>query len=251
MIGALWPAALLACIEALPPFVPDHGFEPVTQPEWKEARAEVARLRETVPSAPRVEQVRVAFRGPSGIGFDGRGAIAVAPGRALRMILLGPGGRTALDVWATPDRYRLAVPDLSILERGGAAAPAHLPIELFREWFLTPLSGRLLAAGHAGARTIYLVRSPRQVLELDLTPQAPGCGVRYALRKHSPGNDEIVEWISEGPPTLVPSVGSRVVFTRPAMGIRVTVEIEELGTEPPSPEAFEEPTDDANAEGAR
>lgn len=245
MIGLLLPVALLACGDFSSP-TGNETFATASSIEWKQARALVAQLRDEVPRAPRVEQVRVAFHGPNGIGFDGRGAIAVAPGRALRMILLGPGGRTAFDMWATPDRYRVSVPDLSILERGGATAPAHLPIELFREWFLAPLAGRLLAAGHVGARALYLVRTPRQVLELGLTAATAQGGVRHMLRAYPGGKEEAVEWIGITP-TLVPPVGSEVVFTRPSLGIQVVVDIDEVGTEPPSPEAFEEPRDEETA----
>lgn len=229
-------------VRAALPFVPV-----ATSAEWRDARADLVRLRASTPSAPRVTNVRVAFRGPGGVGFDGRGAIAVAPGKALRMILLGPGGRTALDVWATPERYRLSVPDLGLLERGAGAAPPHLPLELFREWFLTPLDGRLLAAGARGERAIYIVRGAHLTLELgvEIHPHAPTV---HTLRTTAGGRPEIVSWL--GPPgraTLTPEVGARVLFAQPASGLEVTVEIEAYGSEAPSPEAFEEPSDEAEA----
>ena len=240
-------ALVLVTAEALASSAPAQraaAFMPSpTSAAWRDARAEIARLRASAPTSPHITTVRVAFRGPGGIGFDGRGAIAVAPGRALRMILLGPGGRTALDVWATPERYRLAVPDLGIVERGAGAAPPHLPLELFREWFLAPLEGRLLAAGTRGERAIYIVRGARLTLELGVERHA-GAPTVHTLETAAGGRTERVTWL--GPPgrtTLVPGIGERVVFAQPASGLDVPVEVEAYGTEPPSPEAFDEPTD--------
>ena len=39
---------------------------------------------------------------------------------ALRMILLGPGGTTALDLWSRGDRFRFAIPALDLLRQKGA-----------------------------------------------------------------------------------------------------------------------------------
>ena len=63
------------------------------------------------------------------------------------MILVGPGGTTALDVWVTKDRFRFAVPAIKLEKRGGVdpAEAKGLPIGMLRWWFLSPLAGRLLA----------------------------------------------------------------------------------------------------------
>jgi len=82
----------------------------------------------------------------SGRVIRGRGGLAVVPGRALRMILVGVAGVTMLDAWVTPARWRVAVPMLGVLRRGGADDPADLPIGFLRWWFFTPLEGRLFAA---------------------------------------------------------------------------------------------------------
>lgn len=209
-----------------------------TQAEWRSARAELEGLRRETPRDPRVEMVRISVRGPGGVKFDGRGAVAVAPGRALRMMLLGPAGRTALDVWATPSRYRLAIPDLDVIERGGESAPAHLPIELFREWFLAPLGGRLLAAGHVGGERFFILKGRGRSLELRVGPRGADGRRHYAIRKHDARGGESAEWNGRA---LWPSIGETVHFYRPAAALELVVEIEGVSSEAPDPAAFEPP----------
>lgn len=102
------------------------------------------------------------LEGVSGRGFEGRGALVVRPGQALRMILLGPGGTTAMDVWISGDRFRAAIPALDRVVRGDASTPRStlrgLPIDLLRRWLVAPFGGTLVhareavvdAAGHVG-----------------------------------------------------------------------------------------------------
>ena len=217
-----------------------------SQSEWRDARAELVALRRQVPTTPRVELVRISVRGQGGVRFDGRGAVAIKPHHALRMVLLGPAGRTALDVWATPERYRLAVPDLDIVEQGGTSAPTHLPIELFREWFMTPLGGRLLAAGttRSGDR-IFILKANARSLELRIGAVDVAGRRRYSIRKHDATGGESAEWEAR---TLWPGVGDVVRFRRPSMGLELAVEIEGLSSDPPEDAAFDPPT--ASIEGA-
>jgi hypothetical protein len=154
------------------------------------------------------------------------------------MVLLGPAGRTALDVWATPDRYRLAVPDLDLVERGGASAPPHLPIELFREWFMAPLGGRLLAAATQGRERIFILKGQGRSLELRIGPADEGGRRHYALRKYDERGGELAEWRAR---SLWPSEGDVVRFHRPSLGLELAVEIESVSSEPPDPAAFEPP----------
>lgn len=209
-----------------------------TQGEWRSARAELAELRAELPRDPHVEIVSIAMHAPGGIRFDGRGAVAVAPGRALRMLLLGPGGRTALDVWATDTQFRLSVPDLDVVEQGGASAPRHLPVELFREWFLSPLEGRLLAAGTMDRERVFLIRHHSRPLEFHVGARESDGRRHFTLEKHDGLASERVEWRSV---RILPSVGDVVHFRRPAMGLELAVEIESVSTEPPDPAAFEAP----------
>src|SRR5688572_11639926 len=82
---------------SLPPDVP--------QAEWTLSRDRLSRMRDAQPDRPYVERVRVAFVEPhTGKRYEGRGAVAVSPDNAARMMLLGPGGTTALDLWVTKER---------------------------------------------------------------------------------------------------------------------------------------------------
>jgi hypothetical protein len=239
MIGPALSLSLLACGCATTESQSRSAVVLSTQDDWRAARRELEALRSSVPTEPRLETVRVSFRGPV-MSFQGRGAIAVAPGRALRMVLLGPAGRTALDVWATASAYRVAVPELGLVERGGVEAPRHLPIALFREWFLAPLGGRLLAAGSSDKGRVYVVRGRTQTIVVSRE------GANLSLSKHGAGSHESVSWSlrSEKDTHVLPAVGSRVVFRKPEAGIEVSVEIEEIGTEPPAAEAFDEPREE-------
>lgn len=88
--------------------------------------------------------------GVSGRGFEGRGALVVRPSRALRMILLGPGGATAMDVWIGDGRFRVAIPALSRVARGDARTPSAelrgLPVALLWRWVVDPFGGELVLA---------------------------------------------------------------------------------------------------------
>jgi hypothetical protein len=89
----------------------------------------------------------------SGRGFEGRGVVAVMPGHALRMILLGPGGTTAMDAWIRDGRWRVAIPGLDRIVRGDRSTPRTtmrgLPIDLLDRWLIAPWGGKIVAA-HRG-----------------------------------------------------------------------------------------------------
>src|SRR5690606_35583636 len=113
------------------------------------SRERLLRMRSELPRRPYVERVRLGIVDPrTGRLYQARGAVAVSPDHAARLVLLGPGGTTAMDVWVTRDRYRLQVPSLQIDRRGGAdlADARGLPIGLLRWWFLSPLGGQLVLA---------------------------------------------------------------------------------------------------------
>jgi hypothetical protein len=107
--------------------------------------------------APRADfrqTLTIAIRdGVSGRGFEGRGVVVVRPGRALRMILLGPGGTTAMDTWIRDGAFRVSIPPLDRIVRGDASTPPEklrgLPIGLLSRWLVAPFGGTLVRA-HAG-----------------------------------------------------------------------------------------------------
>ena len=127
----------------------------VTQAQWDDALARLATLRAAFPRAPYSEPITVSFFEPiTRRHFDGRGAVGVDPGRAMRMILVGPAGEPALDVWVTRDAWRLVVPAAHVARRGGRESPPGSPIGFFRSWFVDPLGGHLLALGKNGALVV-------------------------------------------------------------------------------------------------
>jgi hypothetical protein len=89
----------------------------------------------------------------SGRGFEGRGVVAVMPGRALRMVLLGPGGSTAMDAWIREGKWRVAIPALDRIARGDRSTPRSsmrgLPIDLLERWLIAPWGGKVVTA-HQG-----------------------------------------------------------------------------------------------------
>ena len=83
-------------------------------------------------------------------GFSGRGVVAVRPRTAMRMILLGPGGTTAMDVWIAWPRWRVLIPALDKTFRDGSGeAPRGIPVPLLRRWLVEPFGGKPVAV-HRG-----------------------------------------------------------------------------------------------------
>lgn len=101
-----------------------------------------------------------------------RGAMALSPPDRLRMILLGPGGTTAMDLWLSGARFRFAIPAIDRVVRGDERTPERqrrgLPVDFLRWWTLDALSGELVAArAHDGDLEV-LLREPARVTEATL-----------------------------------------------------------------------------------
>jgi len=119
---------------------------PSSQRDLEAARRAIAARKSELPTSAFTERVAVQIRFPKGgPGFEGRGAVAVDPGHAMRMIIVGPGGATALDVWITHAKYRFAIPPVDRIERGAVrdAGATKLPVEFFRFWFLRRFEGKV------------------------------------------------------------------------------------------------------------
>jgi hypothetical protein len=162
----------------------------VTQEEWNAARDMIGALRARSPEHAYVERVQIALREPhTGKIFEGRGAIAIQPGHALRMILVGPGGATALDLWITPEKWRLHAPALGP-PRHGTTSPPELPIGFFRWWFLAPYEGRMLTVddGHV------VMRAGDATVRLGVAATASH-RAHVALARHTANRDETLEWV--------------------------------------------------------
>lgn len=227
--GVLLALALAAgCAPAAPPVAPP------TQAEWTEARSRLDELRRAMPSDPWVEEVTIAFREPgTGKLFEGRGAIAVLPKKAMRMILVGPGGTTALDAWVTPEAYRFAVPPISLVRRGGAVAESGLPIGFFRWWFLAPYDGRLRTIV---GRDLVLDDGAGVVTIDDRVDE--GQHLVVARRRHG----STIELLGfRGQADGKRAKGDHATYRNVTTGLTVEVTVEAVGAAPPDPDAFVDP----------
>ncbi len=205
-----------------------------TQAEWDRARADLARLRAELPPEPYTQPIHVTLREPyTGRQFDARGAVGVDPGHAMRMILIGPGGGTALDVWVTRDAWRMSVPAISFQRRGGRDAPPSTPVGFFRTWFLDPLGGRLLSLGRGGSFIVRDEAGGTSELALQTDPREPGVFAGTA-RRRAGETTERFEWATR-------SSGGTARYRHLDSGLRVDVELGPPQTEAPDPAAFADP----------
>lgn len=228
-------------IAKVPPVEVATRVPEITPYEWLIARDRLARLRRAQPQRPYVERVRLAISDPrTGKRYEARGAVAISPGRAARMILVGPGGTTALDVWVTRDRFRFAVPAISLQKRGGTdpAEARGLPIGMLRWWFLAPLEGRLLLAHSTPSESSWILRDGPATVTLRSD------GKRFIALRREGDVLEGIEWISRG---LVPQSGARGQYIEGRFGLRVEVVVEEVLATEPDPEAFADPDEPGTA----
>jgi hypothetical protein len=217
----------------------EQGRHPPTPEEWDHARQGLADLRATAPSAPYVARVHVALREPrTGRTIDARGAVAVDPHRALRMILVGPGGATALDVWVTRARWRLAIPALERVEKGDGEDPAGMPIGFFRWWFLAPLDGALESAEVEPAGFMLVLRDDRATTSLHTARAGDALHLDVSRRARETGATEALDW---GGRSLTPHAGDRAAYSDLRTGLTVSVVVEDVQGAPPDPEAFADP----------
>jgi hypothetical protein len=227
-----------ACVTARPP-----PWVHPTGEEWREARTDLERLKTSVPHAPYVAAVSTTLRDAhSGRTLDGRGAIAIAPGQAVRMILVGGAGATVLDAWVTRNQWRIAVPPLDVVKRGGSEDPGDLPVGFLRWWFVTPFDGMLFAASVGNCRELWLLRDRNAVIDLRLTPW--GGGRRVTAVRRLRGHAERIEELSIGRSPLEAAAGDRVAYFDETTGLRVTLAVESIAAAPPDPAAFDNPDSD-------
>jgi hypothetical protein len=214
--------------------------------EWTRLRERLAIDREAAPEHPYVEQIVVAMREPrTGKVFQARGAVAVDPRHAVRMILVGPGGATALDAWVTDDRFRFVVPPISLERRGGAdpEAARGLPVGFFRWWMLHPLDGRLLAAWARDSGPLYLLRHGDETVLLREAKVPHSTRHRVMAARREEGDVERLEWVGRTPTT--PTAGDKARYVDGSSGLEVEVLVEGMGEHEPDPAAFLDPDADA------
>jgi hypothetical protein len=229
--------AWLAC--APPAGHPWQGADPTT---WQTIRDALEAQRSARPRRPWAAGLLTTMREPrGGLTIDGRGAIAVAPGRALRMILVGAAGVTMLDAWVTPDQWRIAVPPTGMIRRSdegaSSGAGAGLPVDFLRWLFFRPLEGTLFAGTLERGRARFLLRDDGAVIDVRLGVCARGELTTTTRRSH--GRSERLDECRASGAALGP--GDWVRYESEASGLRVDLAIESVAPGPPAEAAFLDP----------
>jgi hypothetical protein len=148
------------------------------------------------------------------------------------MILVGGPGATLLDVWVTRERWRIAIPPLGRVLRGGRDEPPDLPVGFLRWWFCRPLEGTLFAAAHTrDGSTHFLLRDGDAVIELRDSPRL------LAASRRAGGRTQTVTQSRTAP---LPSPGDAVHYEAEG-GVTVDLVVESLANSPPPEEAFVDP----------
>jgi hypothetical protein len=163
--------------------------------------------------------------------------MAVAPGRAVRIILLMAGGPTWLDVWVTPDRWRVAVPVRDTVERGSADARADLPVSFLRRWFFHPLGGTLVAVSASGVAPGMLVRDGDAMVEIRVGRCDGGDLTRTTRRVRGHEVERIDECLAPGGPRP----GNWAHYVDSATGLSADVTFESVSVAGPEEPAFVDP----------
>jgi hypothetical protein len=105
------------------------------------------------------------------------------------MVLLGPGGMTALDLLVRGEQWRFAIParDQVWTSEQTSKPPRGLPVSFLRWWLLQPLSGRLLSAHHGPGGAVFVLR------EGDATVRVQRRGEGLRMDRKSPSGTERME----------------------------------------------------------
>jgi hypothetical protein len=148
-----------------------------------------------------------------------------------------------LDAWVTPERWRVDVPAVSRVLRGGADEPGDLPIGFLRWWFFRPLEGALLAASQGPAGAGWVLRDGRASVVL-----REGRCERGASLEASRQLDGRVERLDACAWRAVPAAGDHVRYEDEASGLAVELTVEAPSPGAPPAEAFDDP-DAAHAAG--
>lgn len=222
-------------------------YDVPTRDEWSRARRKLSEVREKLGrSTPHTRRLSLKLREPfTGRLMEARGAVALAPPSALRMILLGPGGTTALDLWVKGDRYRFAIPAIDLLRRGDTKSPASraqnrgLPVDFLKWWLLRPAAGTLLWHERTERADHFVLRDGSAIINLCV---ADGGALLARRTTWEPGASEDRR-IADEETVIAASPGCgpvRYTQARTGLEIAVTCEGEETEREP-NPRAFEDP----------
>jgi len=214
------------------------GQQPMNGVRWREARRSFAELRGKYrPDRPYTMNLALELSHPlTGSRLRARGAMAVSPrDGALRMILLGPGGTTALDLWICGQQWRFVLPAVGLRQRGnlgdGPGDARGLPVDFLRWWLLRPLEGRLLyAAVDQGGRR-YLLRDGDDVVDV-----VAAADHGLTLERRSPSDRHRVH--TDGPGC------ASVRYRQASTGVDMAIFCESIDSDrSPRPQAFVDPDD--------
>jgi hypothetical protein len=238
LVASCLCAAFVSCAAA-----PSSPWRPPNHQVWVALQQGLEAERARRPREPWAAGVRMTMHDPrTGRVVDGRGAIAVEPGHAVRMVFVGAAGATILDAWVTGGRWRVAVPPLDVVRRGGVDEPQDLPIGFLRWWFITPLGGVLFGGRVMAPSVLWLLRDGAAVVEV----RASVCdrGNLITATRRVRGQDERVD---ECRALASPQPGDWVRYANDATGLSVDLSIESVSGSP-SDAAFSDP--DADGGGA-
>jgi hypothetical protein len=218
---------------------------------WHAIHEALDRQRHAHPEGPWAAGVSMTMREPhSGRTLDGRGAIAVAPGRALRMILVGAAGTTMLDAWVTPDGWRIAIPPAGLLRRRDGARhrgrdqvdePDDLPVGFLRWLFFRPLAGTLVGGSLEPGRVLFFLRDDEAVLEVRLGACSRG-ELTITTRRARGRTERLDECRASSAVTL----GDWVRYEDEKSGLIVELTIESVSPGSPEEGAFRDPDADGS-----
>lgn len=242
---AVLSAALALGMLACGPSARVAPAAPPSPAEWRQARARLAAKRDEVAGPPRTMKLTLELREPvTGRVMRARGAVALAPPRSLRMVLVGPGGTTALDLWAHDGAFRFSVPALDLLRRGDRTTPRAsmrgMPIDFLEWWLLRPFDGKIVDCRRREGLDHYVLRDGAAIIELTLREDGSLEARRSTFAVDEPGErprrvDE--ETISAD------GLGCGVVrYDQASTRLSITVTCESVERErAPDPRAFVDP----------
>lgn len=229
-------AVLAGCVGAAPA---PPTWRPPGSAEWTVLEGKLASAREARSRASWKGVIQVTMRDPhSGRVVDGRGAIAVSTGKAVRLILLGAAGLTMFDAWVTSEKWRVAVPPADVVRRGGEDDPRDLPVAFLRWWFFTPLEGTMFAAGSTPAGPLWLLRDRDAVIEVRSGVCSGGVAGLLVATRRARGHEERVQ---ECRAQSEPKAGDSVRYEDRSSGLELDLVLESVADLPPDPDALADP----------
>ena len=237
----LWALPVVVSCAARPPV--DGPWSRSDNAAWTSAQRWLERARDHRQRAPWSAGIRASIRSASSGGvLEGRGGLAVAPGRAVRIVLVMAGGPTLLDAWVTEHRWRVAVPARGTVERGSDPAPDGLPVSFLRRWFLHPLEGTLVAVAARDSYPAMLVVDRGGAMEIRTGRCERGELTRTTRLVGGRATEQIDECLAPGGPKS----GNWAHYADMATGLNVDVMFESDSVGIPEDAAFADP-DDASA----